>query len=162
MMSYAYILRKGSIVGLLPVGVKGVMNKSPIDLPIPVVLEPGDVVRAMTSTASSRLASIYAVGADGSQRIYTVTPSGAATNEPVDLQTSNSLGDTQNGTSLTMIMTTSIDGNKINGGGAIARNEVGQVVGCNPASNPTAVQPRFTMVNIPVGLNYKWALVTSS
>lgn len=160
-MSYAFVLRQGSIVGLIPPGVKGVMNKSPIDLPVAVTLQPGDVVRAMTSTASSRLASIYAV-AGTDQRIFTVTPSGGATNEPVDLQTSNGLGDTLNGKVITKILTTSIDGNKIDGGGVVALNETGQVVGCNPASNPTSVQPRFTNVNIPVALNYVWNLVTSS
>lgn len=160
-MSYCYILRQGSIVGLIPVGVKGVMNKSPIDLPVAVTLIPGDVVRAMTSTASSRLCAVYAV-AGTDQRIFTSTPSGGATNQVTDLQTGNTLGDTLTGKVVNMIMTTSIDGSKVDGGGVVALNEVGQVVGCNPTSNPTSVQPRFTNVNIPVGLNYVFNLVTSS
>lgn len=162
MMSYCYVLRQGLIVGLIPVGMKGVMNKSPIDLPVPVTLQPGDICRAMTSTAASRLLSVYTV-AGNVQRIFKSTTA-SGTTEPVDLQTGNSLGDTLGAGNqvITQILTTSIDGNKINGGGVLALNEVGQVVGCNPTANPTTTQPRFTMVNIPVSLNYKWTVVASS
>jgi uncharacterized membrane protein len=160
-MSYAYILRQGSIVGLISIGLKGVMNKAPLPLPVPVTLSPGDICRALPSTAASRLCAVYAI-TGSSQRIFTVTPSGGATNEPIDLQTSNNLGDTLNNQTITQMMTVSVDGSKIKGGGVLALNEVGQVIGCNATANPAHVQPRFSMVNIPVALNYTWTLVTAS
>jgi len=160
MMTYCYILRQGSIVGLIPVGMKGVMNKSPLPLPVPCVLQPGDICRAMTSTAASRLCAVYAV-AGQDQRIFTATIS-SGSNEPIDLQSGNGLGDTLNGKVIKQIMTISVDGNKINGGGVVALNEIGQVVGCNPTANPTTTQPRFTNVNIPAALNYQWQIVASS
>jgi len=160
-ISYAYILRQGSIVGLIPVGVKGVINKSPLNLPVPVVLQPGDIVRCLHLTAAARNLAVYAV-TSSSQRIFVVTPSGGASNAPSDLQTTNGLGDTLQGQTITQIMTTSIDGSKVDGGGALALNEVGQVIGCNPLSNPASVQPRFTMVSIPIALNYAWTVVTTS
>lgn len=160
--SYAYILRQGLVLGLIPISNKGVSGAGALPLCAPITLQPGDQLRVLALAASARNAAVCVYTNRGVSRIFVVTPSGAATNEPVDLQTGNSVGDTLQGQQIVKAFVTSIDGTKIDGGGCLMLNEAGTVSGGIPANNPAAEAVYFSNVNIPCALNYKWTLVTSS
>ena len=160
-ISYAYILRQGVIEALIPIGKKGI---TPVNYGLcrPFTLQAGDIVRVMVNTAADRECAVYAYTNRGISRIFVVTPSGAATNEPVDLQTGLSVGETLQGQMVIKALATSVDGNKIDGGGVVMVNEKGMPVGAIPVNTVQETAPYFTECSIPVALNYQWALVTSS
>jgi hypothetical protein len=160
-ISYAYILRQGVIEALIPIGKKGI---SPVAYGLcrPFTLQAGDIVRVMVNTAADRECAVYAYTNRGVSRIFTVTPTGAATNEPVDLQTGLSVGETLQGQVIVKALATSVDGNKIDGGGAVMLNEKGMPAGVVPINTVQETAPYFSDVSIPVALNYQWAVVTSS
>ena len=116
----------------------------------------------MVNTAADRECAVYAYTNMGTSRIFVVTPTGAATNEPVDLQTGLSVGETLQGQVIVKSLATSVDGNKIDGGGAVMLNEKGMPVGAVPINTVQETAPYFSTVAIPVALNYQWAVVTSS
>jgi len=161
-IAYAYILRQGVIAALLPVAVKGVAGQAAFPLCANFQLQAGDIVRCMANTASDREAALCVYTNAGVSRIFVVTPSSGTTNEPVDLQTGNGLGDTLQGQTIVKAFLTSVDGNKINGGGALALDEKGIPVGGVPNNSPIIAPVYFSECRIPVALNYKWTLVTSS
>ena len=160
-ISYAYILRQGVIEALIPIGKKGI---SPVAYGLcrPFTLQAGDIVRVMVNTAADRECAVYAYTNRGVSRIFTVTPTGAATNELTDLQTGNSVGDTLQGQVILKASGNSIDANKIDGGGSLMLNEKGMPVGVVTMNAPTESPLYFQHVRIPVALNYQWAMVTSS
>lgn len=162
-ISYAYILRQGLILAIINVGIKGAVSTGPQMLPGgAVTIQPGDVLRVMSNTAADRECAVQVLTKEGTPRIFTVTPSTGATNEPTDLQTGNSVGNTLQGQQIVKASVTSVDGSKIDGGGVLMINEQGQPVGAINATNPIKVQPGWSNVNIPCELNYTWTLVTSS
>jgi len=71
--SYAYVDRRGEILCILPVAVQGV-QESPMMMPRSFVLQAGDTIRVMASTAASRLFSYNAITTGGVQSIFTGTP----------------------------------------------------------------------------------------
>lgn len=161
--SYAYILRQGLIAALIPISVSGVNALGEQVLPAgSFTLQPGDKLQVLALTATARNAALQVVTSSGVPRIFVVTPSGAATNELIDLQTSNSIGDTLQGATVAKMLCTSVDGSKITGGGAVIVNNLGNVAGANAVSKPASVQPMWTGVGIPIALNFKAQIVTSS
>jgi hypothetical protein len=161
-ISYAYILRQGLVAAILPVSIKGTSGAGGFPLCAPFTLQPGDQVRCLHLTATARNLAVCVYTNRGVSRIFTVTPSGAATNEPVDLQTGNSVGDTLQGQVVTKAFVTSVDGSKIDGGGCLMLNEAGTVSGAIPANNPINSDVYYSMVSIPCALNYAWTVVTTS
>ena len=91
-----------------------------------------------------------------------MTPSGAATNELVDLQTSNSIGDTLQGQTVVKAFCTSVDGSKIETPGAVVVDALGNVVGAVPMVSPGPMQPLFNSYRIPVNLNFKAQFLTNA
>ena len=117
----------------------------------------------MVNTAADREAAVCVYTNRGVSRIFAVTPSGAANNEPVDIQTGNSVGDTLQGQVIVKAFCTSVDGNKIDGGGCLMLNEKGMPVGQPIQTNtPLETPPYFQNVTIPCALNYVWRITTSS
>ena len=164
-ISYAYILRQGLIAALLPVSVKGSSGAAALPLCAPLTLQAGDIVRCMANTTSDREVALSVYTNRGVSRIFTVTPSSGATNKPVDLQTSNSLGDTLQGQVIVKAFCTAGSvGNTelIDGGGALAINEAGIPVGGVPCNTPINSPVGFSACSIPVALNYEWHVVTSA
>ena len=160
-ISFAYILRQGLVAALIPVGLKGVaFQASPLCAPFK--LQAGDILRVMNSTAASRLASFSYYTNAGVSRIATATASGGATNELVDLQTGNSIGDTVQGQTIVKGFCTSVDGSKIETAGAYVVNAKGNVVGSVPMVSPIEVQPTFQTYRIPVSLNFKAQFLTNA
>ena len=160
-ISYCYILRQGLVATILPVGVKGAAwQASPLCAPFR--LQAGDIVRCMNSTAASRLASLSYYTNRGVYRIATVTPSGGATNELVDLQTGNSVGDSVAGQIIVKAFCTSVDGAKIETQGTYVVNAKGNVVGSVAMASPIVTQPIFQDYRIPVDLNFKAQFLTNA
>ena len=107
---YCYILSQGLVAALIPYSVKGAVTDGSPALCQPYSLKAGDKVRYMNNTAADREAAMSCYTARGVSRIFHVTPTGGATNELVDLQTSNSIGDTLQGDRIVKVMGASVDG----------------------------------------------------
>ncbi len=162
-MSYCYILRKGLILALVPWAVKGVACGNPA-LHRPVTLQPGDQLRVLTMVAAGRNAALSVVTNQGVPRIFIGTAAGAATTQLLDLQTSNTIGETLNGSVITQAQFTSIDQALITSvaGGAQVTMSNGNLSGAIPASDPEKVQPYLMPASIPVALNFTAQYITSA
>ena len=160
-IAYAYILRQGLVAAIIPVGIKGVTCATP-SLCAPFRLMAGDKVRVMNNTAADREGALCVYTTSGTSRIFVVTPTGGATNELVDLQTSNSIGDTLQGERIVKAFFTSVDGSKIETQGAFVVDALGNVVGSVSTSDPSKKQPNFSMCSIPVALNFKAQYLTNA
>ena len=162
-MSYCYILRKGLILSLVPWAVKGVACGNPA-LHRAVTLQPGDQLRVFTMVASGRNAALSVVTNRGVPRIFIGTAAGAATTQLLDLQTSNTIGETLNGSVITQAQFTSIDQALITSvaGGAQVTMSNGNLSGAVPASDPEKVQPYLKPASIPVALNFTAQYITSA
>lgn len=162
-IAYAFLLRQGVVLAHIPVSIKG---NSPVSDAIcggGFTLQAGDIVRCMVNTASDREAAVCVYTNQGVSRIFVVTPTGAATNEPVDLQTGNSVGDTLQGQVITKAWCTSVDASKIDGGGVLMLNQQGMPVGSPILANFPIVTPIYPQMHaIPCALNFKFAMVTTS
>jgi hypothetical protein len=160
-ISYAYILSQGLVAAIIPVGAKGQAQFQDA-LCAPYRLKAGDKVRVLSLTAAARNAAMCCYTNQGVSRIFVVTPSGAATNELVDLQTGNSIGDTLQGQRIVKAFGSSADGNKIETPGAVVVDNLGNVVGSVGLPSPQLQQPQFTGKSIPVALNYKAQFLTNA
>jgi hypothetical protein len=162
-ISYAYILRKGLILSLVPFAVKGVACGTP-NLSRPVTLVPGDQLRVFTMVAAGRDASLAVVTNQGVPRIFIGTAAGAATTQLLDLQTGNSVGETLTGQVITMAQFTSVDQALITSvaGGAQVTMSNGNLSGAVPATDPIEAQPYMKPASIPVALNFTAQYITSA
>ncbi len=160
-VSYAYILRQGLVAALIPVGVKGVTAFTPA-LCAPFTLQAGDKVRVLTLTTSARNAALCVYTAQGVSRIFAVTPSSGTTNELVDIQTQNSIGDTLQNQRISKAYFSSVDGSKIETQGAYVVDALGNVVGSVSTSDPQKYQALFSSCSIPVNLNFKAQFLTNA
>ena len=161
-VGYAYILRQGLVLSVLVPNVGGVSNTEAM-LSQAVTLRPGDQVRFLPLTAASRVCSLLVHTAGGNSRIFTGTPAGAATTQLLDITDNNSIGDTLQGQTITRACLLSVDGSKIvSSGGVWIRNASGQLAGSVPSSNPAKVEPMWSMVNIPIALNFTASVVTNA
>ena len=161
-ISYAYVLSQGLIAAIIPVSVKGISQEMPM-LCAPYQLKAGDKVRVLTLDATSRNAAVCTYTAQGVSRIFVATPAGAATQNMLDLQTGNAIGDTLQGQTIVKAFGSSIDGSKIETMGAYVVDALGNVVGAVPLSDPADNAPIFSMsYNIPVALNFKCQFLTNA
>lgn len=161
-IAYCYVLRQGLIAAIINVNIEGVMNNGNTKLWTSLTLQAGDVVRCMNNTAADRECAVSVITASGTNRIFTITPTGGATNLLLDLQTGNNLGATLQNETIVKCFGTSVDGALVDGGGVVAVNEVGQVVGVIPLTDPGEAQPMTSEVRIPVALNYALQMVTTA
>jgi len=114
--------------------------------------------------ASGRNAALSVVTNQGVPRIFIGTSAGAATTQLLDLQTSNSVGETLNGSVITQAQFTSIDQALITSvaGGAQVTMSNGNLSGSVPATDPIIVQPYLKPASIPVALNFTAQYITSA
>ena len=161
-VGYCFILSQGLVASIIPWSIKGAVTDGQPALCQPYTLKAGDIVRVMSQTASDRGASAGVYTARGVSRIFHVTPSGGATNELVDLQTGNSIGDTLQGDRIVKWFGTSVDGNLIEDQGFAAVDSLGNVVGSCSATNPITQQPGFAFASVPIQLNFKFQFLTSA
>ena len=160
-ISYAYLLRQGLVESIIPIGVKGVADKTPM-LTKAFTLQAGDKLRVLTLTAAARNAALCVSTAQGIERIFVVTPSTGATNELTDLQTSNSIGDTLQNQTIVNAQFTSVDGSKIETQGAYIVDSINNVVGSVASTSPATLQPLMAPAPSPVGLNFKAQFLTNA
>lgn len=161
-VAYAYILRQGLVLSVIIPNVAGVSNREAM-FSVPVTLRPGDQIRVMASTAASRLTSLLVHTNAGNSRIFTGTPSGAGTTNLLDITDNNSIGDTLQGQTIVQACLLTVDGGKIvSSSGAWIRNASGQLAGAIPSSNPTTLEPMWSSVFIPIGLNFTATVVTNA
>ena len=114
--------------------------------------------------AASRNASLSVMTNQGVPRIFIGTPAGAATTQLVDLQTSNTIGETLTGQVVVAAKFTSIDQDKISSvaGGAQVTQSNGNLAGTVPSTDPLVSQPYMKPCSIPVALNFTAQVITSS
>ena len=161
-VGYCYILSQGLVAAIIPWSVKGAVSDGSPALCQPYTLRAGDIVRVMNNTAADREASMAVYTASGVSRIFKVTASTGATNELVDLQTGNSIGDTLQGQRITKWFGTSVDGAKIETQGFFVVDALGNVVGSCSATNPIVQQPLFSFAATNIALNYKAQYLTNA
>jgi len=161
-VGFAYILSQGLVAAIIPWSVKGAVSDGQPALCQPYTLKAGDIVRCMNNTAADREAAVAVYTARGVSRIFTVTASSGTTNELVDLQTGNSIGDTLQGDRITKWYGTSVDGNKIETQGFYVVDALGNVIGSCSATNPIVQQPAFSFASVPIQLNYKFQYLTNA
>ena len=161
-VGYCYILSQGLVAAIIPTSVKGAVSDGSPALCQPYQLKAGDKVRCMNNTAADREAAMCCYTASGVSRIFVVTPTGGATNELVDLQTSNSIGDTLQGQRIVKWFGTSVDGSKIETQGFYVVDALGNTVGSCSATSPIVQQPLFSFANTPIALNFKAQFLTNA
>ena len=161
-VGYCYILSQGLVAAIIPWSVKGAVSDGSPALCQPYTLRAGDIVRVMNNTAADREAAMAVYTASGVSRIFKVTASGGATNELVDLQTGNSIGDTLQGQRISKWFGTSVDGSKIETQGFYVVDALGNVVGSCSATNPIVQQPLFSFAATNIALNYKAQYLTNA
>jgi len=161
-IGYCFVLSQGLVAAIIPWSIKGAVTDGQPALCQPYTLKAGDIVRCMNNTAADREASAAVYTARGVSRIFTVTPSSGATNELVDLQTGNGLGDTLQGDRIVKWFGTSVDGSKIEDQGFAAVDALGNVIGSCSATNPIVQQPAFAFASVPIQLNYKFQFLTNA
>ena len=161
-VGYCYILSQGLVAAIVPWSVKGAVSDGSPALCQPYTLKAGDIVKVMNNTAADREAAMAVYTASGTSRIFHVTASGGATNELVDLQTGNSIGDTLQGQRITKWFGTSVDGSKIETQGFYVVDALGNVVGSCSATNPIVQQPLFSFAATNIALNFKAQYLTNA
>jgi len=161
-VGYCYILSQGLVAAIIPWSVKGAVSDGSPALCQPYTLRAGDIVRVMNNTAADREAAMAVYTASGVSRIFKVTASSGTTNELVDLQTGNSIGDTLQGQRISKWFGTSVDGSKIETQGFFVVDALGNVVGSCSATNPIVQQPLFSFAATNIALNYKAQYLTNA
>ena len=161
-VGYCYILSQGLVAAIVPWSVKGAVTDGSPVLCQPYTLKAGDIVKVMNNTAADREASMAVYTARGVSRIFHVTPTGGATNELVDLQTGNSIGDTLQGDRIVKWLGTSVDAAKIETQGFFVVDALGNVIGSCAAGSPIVQQPSFSPASTNIALNYKAQYLTNA
>lgn len=161
-IAYAYILRNGVVLSLIIPNVSGVSNQEAM-LSKAVVLRPGDEVRVLALTAAARTASLLTATSSGQCNIFSGTPTGAGTTQLLNITDNQPIGNTLQGQTIVNAALVSVDGSKIvSSSGVWIRNASGQLAGSVPSSNPSKVEPMWSMVSIPIALNFTASVVTNA
>jgi len=161
-VGYCYILSQGLVAAIVPWSVKGAVTDGSPALCQPYTLKAGDIVKVMNNTAADREAAMAVYTARGVSRIFHVTPTGGATNELVDLQTGNSIGDTLQGDRIVKWFGTSVDAAKIETQGFFVVDALGNVIGSCAAGSPIVQQPSYSPASTAIALNYKAQFLTNA
>ena len=128
-----------------------------------VMLQPGDKVMVCCAAAATRTLALTVRTNRNEERCFVGTSSGGDTTTLVDQTTSNGLGETLQGQTITEAMCSSVDGIKIiSGGGAVILNAQGAVVGSINACDDGLAQPDWVPMNSKVELNYAAQYITGS
>ena len=161
-VGYCYILSQGLVAAIVPWSVKGAVTDGSPAFCQPYTLKAGDIVKVMNNTAADREGAMAVYTARGVSRIFHVTPTGGATNELVDLQTGNSIGDTLQGDRIVKWFGTSVDAAKIETQGFFVVDALGNVIGSCAAGSPIVQQPSFSPAATDIALNYKAQYLTNA
>ena len=158
---YAYVSRRGEIYRCLPVASNTVSSEA-VQVNIP--LQAGDTIRVLTIASSTGRQCAYNVVTNrGVNAIFTVTPSGAATNELTHILTGQSIGSSLQGQMITAHYVNSSDGAKYRGGSVLVLNDRGLPVGSSLAVNQNNLQVLPSMAGTcGINLNFQPVSITTS
>lgn len=158
---YAYVSRRGEIYRCLPVATNTVSSEA-VQINIP--LQAGDTIRVLTiASATARNCAYNVITNRGVNAIFTVTPSGAATNELTHILTGQSIGSSLQGQVITAHYTNSSDGAKYRGGSVLVLNDRGLPVGSSLAVNQNNLQVLPSMAGTcGINLNFQAVAITTS
>ena len=161
--SYAFVARRGAILCVLPVGVAGVLSQ-PCPMPFNFVLQAGDTIEVMASTAASRLFSFSVITNNNTHAIFTGTPSGAANTDLTHVLSGQSLGSSLTNQAIVSSFATSVDGAKLDSGqGVYILNDRGLPIGGTVATNPIKLQVKSNMMGqARIGLNFQARVTTNA
>lgn len=160
---YCYILRQGIVLSWFLPNKSGVSNREQ-KLSKPVILRPGDTLRALAVSATSRVSTLLVNTNQGVSRIFTGTAATGSV-ELTDLQDGTSIGDVLQGQTVTMAaFVTNGNNSKVieSSGGCWIRNASGQLAGAIPTTNMTLAEPMISSVNIPIELNWTASIVSTA
>jgi len=162
--AYAYLLRAGQIIQCYAVGVNGTASEAVIPTCSGVMLQAGDEVYVLASAAANRTAAISVYTNRGLYHIFSVLPTGGATNTLTSILTSNGIGDTLQSQVVTKAMVTSVDGILLapSGNGVYVLDDKNNIVGGVTATNPIKAPTAWAAVSIPIGLNYAAQAISSA
>ena len=158
---YAYVSRRGEIYRCLPVA-SGTVSSEAVQVNIP--LQAGDTIRVLTIASSTARNCAYNVVTNrGVNAIFTVTPTGAATNELTHILTGQSIGSSLQGQIITAHYTNSSDGAKYRGGSVLILNDRGLPVGSSLAVNQNNLQVLPSMAGTcGINRNFQAVAITTS
>jgi hypothetical protein len=162
-IGFAFVARRGSILCVLPVAVAGVESK-PCPMPFNFVLQAGDTIEVMASTAASRLFSYSVITNTGVHAIFSGTPSGAGNTDLTHILSGQSLGSSLTNQTVVTHWATSVDGAKLDsGGGVYILNDRGLPIGGTVATVPQNLQPKANMMGpARIGLNFQARVTTNA
>ena len=162
-IGHAYVDRRGEILCLLPVAVFGVETQ-PVAPYSNFVIQAGDTIRVMSSTAASRLFSYNVITNSGVHAIFSGTPGGAADTALTHIKSGQGLGESLTGQTIVRQMATSIDGSKLDSaGGVYTLSDRGLPVGGCMATNPLNLQPALNnMGGSAIFLNFVARVTTNA
>ncbi len=162
---YAFISRRGEILKCLPVATNAT-NSAIYSEPYPcnVLLQAGDTIQVLTLASATARACAYNVVTDrGVSAIFSVTPSGAATNELTHILTNQSIGSSLQGQRIISHFTNSSDAGKYRGGSVLILNDRGLPVGTSLAVNQNNLQVLPSSMGVcGIGLNFEAVCITTS
>jgi len=142
--------------------VSGVVVSQP--MPCGFRLQAGDTLRVLTAASNTNRAAAYnVVTAQGVNAIFSVTPTGAATNQLTHILTGQTIGESLNGQRIASHYFNSTDGAKYRGGSALILSDRGLPVGACIAVAQTSlqVQPN-SMGTCGIALNFQAVAITTS
>jgi hypothetical protein len=133
-------------------------------MPCAFRLQAGDTLRVLTAASNTNRAAAYNVVTNtGVNAIFTVTPTGAATNELTHILTGQQLGESLNGQTIMSHFFNSTDGAKYRGGSALILSDRGLPVGACIAVSQTSLQVQPNMMGLAsIALNFKAVCITTS
>jgi len=165
-IAYAYINRRGSIAAIVPVAHEGEVQTAPLPLcgMNSFVLQAGDTLQVMANTAGDREFAWMVRTNQGTNAIFTATPTGQGDNDLTHILSGQGAGTSLVGQTVTMQAATSVDGAKLSTGGVLVLSDKGLPVnGCtatDPQAQPVLWSAPSSMTTL--GLNFVARVTTSS
>jgi len=162
-IGFAYVARRGSILCALPVAVAGV-ESLPCPMPFNFVLQAGDTIEVMASTAASRLFSYSVITNTGVHAIFSGTPSGAGNISLTHILSGQDLGSSLTNQAIMAHWATSVDAAKLDSGaGVYILNDRGLPIGGTVATVPQNLQVKANSFGgARIGLNFQARVTTNA
>mgnify|MGYP003117574398 CR=1 FL=1 len=161
-IAWAYVNRRGAILCVLPVEVAGVASQ-PCPMPLSFVLQAGDTIQVLASTAASRFFAYSLITNQGVHAIFGGTPAGAGNTDLTHILSGQSLGSSLTNQAVVTHWATSVDGALLDSGaGVYILNDRGLPIGGTVATKPQNLQPKpNSMGGALIGLNFEARVTTN-
>lgn len=152
--TFAYIRSQGLIKICIQGGSTARSTLGSTVAPYPKQLLAGDQLIVMANTATDRECALVVATNRGDYHIFATTPSGAADNQLRSILTTNTIGATLQGQTVTHAFFVSEGGEEIiSAGGCYILDGSGTPVGCVPATNSNKSTPPWRTMAVPITLN---------